>query len=46
MKQHYIAPEAEEFLVCTSGAILTGSEPLTTTSSGEDLTQDSEYDPW
>lgn len=45
MKRNYIAPIAEEFVVCTKGTILAGSDPEKT-FSGENLTQDTEYDPW
>ena len=45
MKCKYIAPEVEEILVHFSSTILAGSE-TGPTSSGEDLTQDSEYNPW
>ncbi len=45
MKLTYIAPEAKEILVLTNETILVGSGP-DKSFSGEDLTQDSEYDPW
>lgn len=48
MKCEYIAPVSEEFTVRTRGTILIGSDPERTipSSSGENITQDSEYDPW
>lgn len=48
MKRDYLAPIAEEFVVCTNGTILAGSDPerVIPSSSGENLTQDTEYDPW
>lgn len=48
MKWKYIAPHAEVFAVRTRGTILAGSDPEKTisSSSGENLNLDDEYDPW
>ncbi len=43
MKKYYVTPEAEALLVRLEENILSGEVQ---NSSGEDLTQDSEYDPW
>jgi hypothetical protein len=45
MKCTYTAPDVKEILVYFDGTMLAGSE-VSPTSSGEDLTQDSEYNPW
>ncbi|MBR5035441.1 MAG: hypothetical protein IKX71_09055 [Bacteroidales bacterium] len=45
MKCNYIAPEVVEILVHFKETLLVGSE-TGLTSTGEDLTQDSEYNPW
>ena len=44
-KEKYVFPNAEEIVVRMGDSLLSGS--LTTNaSSGENLTEDSEYNPW
>jgi len=45
MKKEYLIPETEELFFRTQEALLLVST-LTGTSTGEDVTVDSEYDPW
>ena len=45
MKQNYIAPKVKNIMVQNEGLILAGSD-TGPTSSGENLTQDNEYNPW
>ena len=45
MERKYIAPDTKVILVLNEGDLLVGSE-TGLTSTGEDLTQDSEYNPW
>ena len=45
MKCIYTAPDVKEIPVYFDGTLLAASE-VGLTSTGEDLTQDSEYNPW